>query len=151
VCVAGLQAPWGPDGYQETHASFDKIWHSEWVGSSILGNLKKRFPDRDTVIDLDCRHFAQHLSDPGQIHLGFHPDLVTRMVQDENGASFHKLMVEFFTMFERLSQKATWNSSLRKWVIPRCAICGWCDRGRHRSAAVMLALHWCLVQDCLVS
>ena len=145
--VAGLAQPWGP-GYVAERADLHQTWLSPHVASSVLGSLKNRYLSWETVIDLDCRQFRDpDLVNEYGIHLGFHHEILTRVVDAEQGAVFHGLMADFWTQFERLSHKAKQTAS-GNWSVPQVAVICWCETGRYRSGAVGLALHWCLRQDC---
>jgi hypothetical protein len=145
--VAGLAQPWGP-GYEPERADLKKIWLSPDVGTSVLRSVKKQYLSWESVIELDCRHFRDpDLNTEYGHHLGFHHEILSRVVYADQGNVLHSLMFNFWTQFEKLSHKAQPNAS-GNWSMPQVAVICWDETGRYRSGAVGLALHWCLRKDC---
>jgi hypothetical protein len=139
-CVFGAQLGWGY-GELDHRGTYGLVRDSPHVSSSLIAPIIKKFGDEQTII-IDATLLQDHLCEPGQIHLGFHPDMVRKMVGQQNGKPWQAICHCFWRQMVAL--KPIWNDG--EWQLEDTMVLGWCAKGRHRSAAEQLALMWNCLQ-----
>ena len=96
-----------------------------------------RFYGAERVIVLDCMDFERGFDDEHP-HLGFHPQVLQRLITQRDGAKLRKF---FYQFWEKLVCVPT-NVAKRG-----LALVGYCHGGKHRSNGIMAILFWCLMCD----